>query len=155
MKKLSLLIGLLFIMTSAFSQSVMAEYDNRGQNNPMSESTDVDNATPTSTPPAIYDATSASAKTIGTKDATLEEVDRLMSILVSKLPREQRETIRKSDGTMYDYVPTAVKHKGKQKIKSRKIIQIMPANASATIIDPNKAIEENIPIYYFEVYGNR
>ena len=155
MKKLSFLIGLLFVMTSVFSQSVMAEYDNRDQNNPVSGSTTVDNAPPANTPPAIYDATSASAKATGTKDATLEEVDRLMSILVSKLPREQRETIRKSDGAMYDYVPTAVQHKGKQKIKSRKIIQIMPANTNATIIDPNKAFEENIPIQYFEVYGNR
>lgn len=157
MKKILFLTGLLFIMASAFSQKTVtnesADKEHRAVyisdgNTATVEQAVIDDELSAEKSPAAHNTTA-------TKDATLEEVDRLMSALVSQLPKEQRETIRKSNGEMYEYTPSASLYMGKKKIKSRKIIHVMPAGAKAAAIDPNEAAEENIPIRHFEVYGHK
>lgn len=157
MKKIVFLAVLLFTMASAFSQEPTniesgdkvhrAVYISDGKTATVEQAVEGDELSPEK-PPANYSATA-------TTDATMERVDMLMSALVSKLPKEQRETIRKSNGEMYEYIPSATLYKGKKKIKSRKIIHVMPAGAKAATIDPREAAEEDIPIRHFEVYGHK
>jgi len=86
------------------------------------------------------------------KEVTIEDIDREMSKLVSRLPREQRESIRKSNGEMYDYIPAAAFVNGKGRLKSRRVIQIMPASASAVPISSVEAYNKGIEVILYEIY---
>ena len=81
------------------------------------------------------------------KEVTIEDVDKVMSELVSKLPEEQRLTIRKSNGELYDYVSPLSK-----KIKKRKVVEIRKvkdASALGTALDSNDIPTERMQVLQY------
>lgn len=79
---------------------------------------------------------------------TIEDADRVMAELVSKLPKEQREKIRKSNGEMYEYIPPASLQK--KKVKRRRVLEIVPSEDLASV-----GREEDFPVEYYRVYKKK
>lgn len=173
MKSLSLFLGLLFAVTHTFAQeptntnSSVVEYQFRNLAGdvtvvrpdqpverrtapPLRASNDesiLPEEVSAETPPSMHASESG--------EISIEDIDREMALLVSKLPQEQRESIRKSNGDMYDFVPSASSAKGRPKIKTRRIIRIMPASAQAVPISAADAYNEGIRILLYEIYKTK
>lgn len=137
MKKIIFLVSFIFLLGSSYANQYVEKSSDRDylqtQNNTRPED-----------PPEGYNDNQSR------RDLTFEEIDRIMAELVSNLTPEQRKTIRKSNGDMYEYVPPASLKKS-QKVKKRKIIEIKPVNELPSF-ESDKEDEKDIPTRHYQIY---
>ncbi|HCO68225.1 MAG TPA: hypothetical protein DIT04_10790 [Dysgonomonas sp.] len=163
-----LLLGLLFASASLFAQqsakndSARVQFEFRslsGDTQVVYEMPDREQVIAEAEKP-VEDALSAerppsTSSSMSTNAAALESIDRLMGELISQLPPDQRQTIRKSNGQAYNMIPLgSADGNGKAKIKSRKILYVMPAGTRAPELSTKEAREQGIPIEYYYLYGS-
>lgn len=101
--------------------------------------------------PAVTEDLLVVQKAPVTKGVTIEDIDRVMAELVSKLPPEQRATIRKSNGETYEYMPPLQLNSSK-KIKNRKIIEIR--NVDSNSLRNSALTQGDIPTQHIRLYQN-
>lgn len=150
MKNILLLAGLIFVFTASYakespdreqSQTTAIPGDTAAISSTSAETKDI-------IPPD--DKPENSNKNAPARDLTLEKVDYIMAQLVSKLPKEQRETIRKSNGEMYEYIPPASLKKSK-KVRKRKIVEINSVKDLSSLYEVEDE-DGNVPTRHYRIY---
>lgn len=149
MKNILLLAGFIFVFTASYAKgSSDREYS---QTTAIPGDTTISSAS--SAPEAVVapdDKPESKNKKAPARDLTMEKVDYIMARLVSKLPKEQRETIRKSNGDMYEYIPPASLRKSK-KVRKRKIVEINSVKNLSSLYEVDGE-DDKIPTQYYRIY---